>query len=184
MSGADSHCEDRRPSHRFAGPKPVSSRYEVGYGRPPKGTRWQVGQCGNPKRKRKRSSKPIVDMIDEFFAGEIDLVEKGISRRFSTFEAIVLALWFKAIAGRKRATNVLLQYQAFAVRQTGGMGGAISTIEIVGRGRRVSQKAAMSSSTKLDTKNRLGIRNSSRVTAASHEARKRRWQPRPSFALC
>jgi hypothetical protein len=109
-----------------------SSRYEVGYGRPPKGTRWQVGQCGNPKRKRKRSPKPIVDMIDEFFAGEIDLVEKGISRRFSTFEAIVLALWFKAIAGRKRATNVLLQYQAFAARQTGGMGGAISTIEIVG----------------------------------------------------
>ena len=79
-----------------------------------------------------QAESQIVDMIDEFFAGEIDLVEKGISRRFSTFEAIVLALWFKAIAGRKRATNVLLQYQAFAVRQTGGMGGAISTIEIVG----------------------------------------------------
>ena len=53
-----------------------SSRYEVGYGRPPKGTRWQAGQCGNPKRIRKQNPKSIVDMIDEFFAGEIDIVEK------------------------------------------------------------------------------------------------------------
>jgi len=95
-----------------------SSWYEVGYGRPPKGTRWQVGQCGNPKRKRKRSPKPIVDMIDEFFAGEIDIVESGISRRVSQFEAIVLQIWIKAMAGKKQAMNVLLQYQEFAARRS------------------------------------------------------------------
>ena len=50
--------------------------YEVGYCRPPKRTQWQKGQCGNPKRIRKQNPKPIVDMIDEFFAGEIDIVEK------------------------------------------------------------------------------------------------------------
>jgi uncharacterized protein DUF5681 len=95
-----------------------SSRYEVGYGRPPKGTRWQAGQCGNPKRIRKQNPKSIVDMIDEFFAGEIDIVESGISRRVSQFEAIVLQLWIKAMAGKKRAMNVLLQYQEFAARRS------------------------------------------------------------------
>jgi hypothetical protein len=54
---------------------------EVGYCRPPKRTRWQKGQCGNPKRIRKQNPKPVVDVIDEFFAGEIDIVENGISRR-------------------------------------------------------------------------------------------------------
>ena len=69
--------------------------YEVGHGRPPKQTRWKKGQSGNPKRIRKRTSKPVSEMIDEFFAGEIDIVENGLSRRVSNFEAILLQLWNK-----------------------------------------------------------------------------------------
>jgi hypothetical protein len=88
--------------------------YEIGYGRPPKHTRWKKGQCGNPNRIRKRTPKPVVQMIDEFFAGEIGIVENGISRRVSNFEAVVLQLWTKAMAGSKRAMNVLLKYQEFA----------------------------------------------------------------------
>jgi hypothetical protein len=106
-----------------------TSSYEVGYGRPPKRTQWRKGQCGNPKRIRKQNPKPVVDMIDEFFAGEIDIIENGISRRVSNFEAILLQLWIKAMAGKKRATNVLLQYQAFAARRSGVMGGA--QVEVV-----------------------------------------------------
>jgi uncharacterized protein DUF5681 len=99
-----------------------SPSYEVGYRRPPKRTQWRKGQCGNPKRIRKQNPKPVVDMIDEFFAGEIDIVESGISRRVSQFEAVVLQLWLKATAASKRATNVLLQYQAFAARRSCGRG--------------------------------------------------------------
>jgi hypothetical protein len=108
----------------------IPPNYEVGYCRPPKRTRWQKGQCGNPKRIRKQNPKPIVDMIDEFFAGEIDILENGISRRVNNFEAIILQLWIKAMAGKKRATNVLLQYQAFAARRCGGSG-AKTTFELV-----------------------------------------------------
>jgi len=106
--------------------------YEVGYGRPPKSTQWQKGQCGNPKRIRNKNPKPVVDMIDEFFAGEIDIKENGISRRVSHFEAIVLQLWIKVMDGKKRAMNVLLQYQAFAARRSGGMGGV--QVEVVCEG--------------------------------------------------
>ena len=97
---------------------PAHPTYEVGYCRPPQRTRWQKGKSGNPKRIRKQNPKSIVDMIDEFFAGEIDIVESGISRRVSQFEAIVLQLWIKAMAGKKQAMNVLLQYQEFAARRS------------------------------------------------------------------
>jgi hypothetical protein len=69
---------------------------EVGYCRPPKWTQWQKGQCGHPRRIRKRTPKPVVDMIDEFLAGEIDIVENGISRWVSNLEAVLLQLWIKA----------------------------------------------------------------------------------------
>lgn len=97
-------------------------KYEVGYGRPPKHTRWKKGQCGNPNRVRKRTPKPVVEMIDGFFAGQIDIVEKGVSQRVSKFEAIVLQLWIKAMAGNKRAMNVFLKYQGFAVSRSGAAG--------------------------------------------------------------
>jgi hypothetical protein len=110
----------------------IPPSYDVGYCRPPKRTQWQQGQCGNPKRIRKQNPKPVVDMIDEFFAGEIDIVEQGVSRRVSALEAIVLQLWRHAVDGSKRATNVLLQYQAFAARRSGGMGGVIHRVEELG----------------------------------------------------
>ena len=50
-------------------------------------------------------------MVDEFFAREIDIVENGISQRVTNFEIIVLQLWIKAMAGNKRALNVLLKYR-------------------------------------------------------------------------
>ena len=99
----------------------LPKKYEVGYGRPPKSTRWKKGQCGNPNRVRKRAPKRVVEMIDEFFAAEIDVVENGISRRVSNFEAIVLQLWRKAVTTTsKRAVNVLLKYLEFAASR-GGM---------------------------------------------------------------
>jgi Family of unknown function (DUF5681) len=104
-------------------------KYEVGYGRPPKATRWKKGQCGNPNRVRKRAPKRVVEMIDEFFAAEIDVVENGISRRVSNFEAIVLQLWRKAVTTTsKRAVNVLLKYLEFAASR-GGM--SVFAVEVV-----------------------------------------------------
>src|SRR5262249_61725681 len=86
-------------------------------------TRWKKGQCGNPNRIRKRAPKRVVEMIDEFFAAEIDIVENGISRRGTNFEAIILQLWRKAVTTTsKRAVNVLLKYREFAASR-GGMGG-------------------------------------------------------------
>jgi len=95
-----------------------SEKYAVGYGRPPEHSRWKKGQCGNPARIRKRIAKPIVVMIDEFFASEHMVADNGISQRRSAFEIILVQLYNKAIAGNSRAFNVLTKYRAFAVGAT------------------------------------------------------------------
>jgi hypothetical protein len=91
--------------------------------RPSKNTQWQKGQCGNPKRQYKRTVKGTIELIDEAFADQIDIVENGEARRVSVFEAILMQLWFKEISGDKRATAVRLKYQEFVARQNGGGGG-------------------------------------------------------------
>ena len=94
--------------------------YQVGYGRPPQGKRWQKGQCGNPRR-RKLKSLNLGKLIEEFFAKTIIIKENGIARRTTNFEAILLQLWTKAAAGDRRAAKVLLKYTKFSTRQ-GGVG--------------------------------------------------------------
>ena len=97
--------------------KTPSKKYDVGYGRPPVHTRWKKGRSGNPKRMRKRTRKSGIEMIDEFFAGEIKIVERGMSRKVTNFEAILMQLWRKVIADKKRALKVLLRYREFAASQ-------------------------------------------------------------------
>jgi hypothetical protein len=90
---------------------------EVGYKRPPKSTQWKKGQCGNPKREYKRAPKGTVKIIDALFANQIDIMENGVSRRVSVFEAILLQLWIKEMSGNKRSIGVRLKYQEFVASQ-------------------------------------------------------------------
>jgi hypothetical protein len=89
-----------------------SKKYDIGYGKPPEHSKWKKGQCGNPKRMR--PVKPVAELIDEFFASEVEVVDDGISQRRTAFEVIYLQLWNKAVAGNRRALKVLKQYSDFA----------------------------------------------------------------------
>ena len=93
--------------------------YTVGYGRPPEHTRWKKGQTGNPGRIRKRDAKSAAELVDEFFAKEIVVVENGVSQRRTAFEIILLQLFNKAMAGNTRALDVWLQYRDFAATRGG-----------------------------------------------------------------
>lgn len=94
-----------------------SKEYEVGYGKPPKHSRWKKGQSGNPKRRYRRSSKGIVELIDDLFAQQIEIFENGTARRVSILEAIITQLWINEVSGNRRALAVRLQYQVFARSQ-------------------------------------------------------------------
>ena len=91
-------------------------RGEVGYKRPPKHSQWKPGQCGNPKRQYRRAQKGTLELIDEVFKEQIAITENSISRRVSVFEAILMQLWIKEMAGDKRALAVRLKYQEFVAQ--------------------------------------------------------------------
>jgi hypothetical protein len=101
----------------------MSKEYEVGYGKPPEHSKWKKGQCGNPKRVRKRRVKLVAELVDEFLASEVEVVDNGVSQRRTAFEIIYLQLCNKAIAGNARALKVLKQYSDFAASRapSGGM---------------------------------------------------------------
>jgi hypothetical protein len=90
----------------------------VGYRRPPLATRWKKGRSGNPKGRRKHASLGVVKTIDRKFAEEIDIIENGVKRRVSVFEAILLRIWAKEMAGDKRAAAVRMQYQELVPKPT------------------------------------------------------------------
>jgi hypothetical protein len=60
-----------------------------------------------------------VALIDELFKEQIAIVENGVSRRVSVFEAILLQLWLNEMAGDKRAMAARLKYQEFIAKQSG-----------------------------------------------------------------
>jgi hypothetical protein len=85
--------------------------YEVGYGRPPKGTRWKKGQSGNAGPKKRRSgSVATVEIIDRLFGKPVEIVDNGVVRKVSTLEAILMRLWAAEMSGNKRAGRVRLQF--------------------------------------------------------------------------
>ena len=106
-----------------------SEKYDVGYGRPPEHTKWKKGQCGNPKRIRKRCIKPVATMVDEFLAREINVIENGISQRRSAFEIIFLQLWNKAMTGNTRALKAMEKYRDFAASRDSSHGMRVEIVD-------------------------------------------------------
>ena len=92
--------------------------HEIGYGHPPKQTRWKKGQSGNPGRRYPARSKGTVEMIDRLFLKPVEITVNGKTKTVSTLEAIVLQLWLKEVSGDRRALNVRLKYQEFARQNT------------------------------------------------------------------
>ena len=84
--------------------------YTIGYGRPPKDTRWKKGQSGNAGPKKRRSSVATVEIIDRLFGKPVDIIENGVVRKVSTLEAILMRLWAAEMSGSKRAGRVRLQF--------------------------------------------------------------------------
>ena len=76
----------------------MSEDYEVGYGRPPRHTRFPKGRSGNPAGRPRgcRNKRSVVRGIIE---RKVTLRENGKTRRVSVFEALVESLVAKALKG-------------------------------------------------------------------------------------
>jgi Family of unknown function (DUF5681) len=93
--------------------------YRVGYGKPPKHTRWRKGQSGNPRQKRLPSNRPetMADIIDRLLNEPLRVVLQGAPSKMSALEAIVQNLSQKALSGNGKALRVLLEYREYFQRR-------------------------------------------------------------------
>jgi hypothetical protein len=99
------------------GPK----NYEVGYGKPPKHTRFRKGQSGNP-RGPKKGSRALKTDLDEALRATLTINVGGKKRRGTTQALSMYALAIKAATGDLRASKLLADL-VMAVFGPGDRGG-------------------------------------------------------------
>jgi Family of unknown function (DUF5681) len=78
--------------------------YEVGYGKPPKHTRFKPGQSGNPKG-RKPGSKNVMTLLEQTLFDPVKVRENGKVRRVPAIQACLLNLRNQAIKGDAKALD-------------------------------------------------------------------------------
>lgn len=84
-----------------------NSHYDVGYAKPPKHSRFQPGQSGNPRGRSKGTRNLSSDLKDEL--GERIRIREGDQEKsISKQRALVKALVAKALKGDTRAASVLI----------------------------------------------------------------------------
>ena len=81
--------------------------YDVGYGKPPAGTRFQKGESGNPKG-RPRGSKNLATIVRQAANERVTIVVKGKQRSITKLEAAAKQLANKAAQGDLKAMQMLL----------------------------------------------------------------------------
>ena len=87
--------------------EPTSTNYEVGYKKPPRHTRFQPGQSGNPRGRSKGTKNLKTDLAEEL--REKVLVREGDrSQRVSKQRALLKSVLNRAIQGDSRATAIAL----------------------------------------------------------------------------
>jgi hypothetical protein len=93
--------------------------YDIGYGKPPKRTRFQKGQSGN-RLGRPRGSQNLARILENELNRLIPIVENGRRRMITKREAIVKQLVNKAVCGDAKAyrslINLLRECDSMALR--------------------------------------------------------------------
>ncbi|MCO6384925.1 DUF5681 domain-containing protein [Oceanicola sp. 502str15] len=79
----------------------------VGYGKPPKHSRFRKGQSGNPKGRPTRTKNFRKDLQDVLSEG-VPITQNGQPRNISTQKAALMRLKEKALKGDARALDRLL----------------------------------------------------------------------------
>ena len=86
----------------------MSSDYEVGYGKPPKRTRFRKGRSGNPKG-RPKGAKSIWAVLDKVLREKVMVREGGKRKRITKIEASFKSLLDQAMKGNVRALTKFIE---------------------------------------------------------------------------
>jgi hypothetical protein len=100
---------------------------KVGYGRPPRQSRFRPGVSGNPKGRPKRKPAPIVDIVREVLEAPATYNERGRAKMTTRYELRLRMLVDRAAQGNVGAADQLLRARNDA-RRHGDVG--VETIRI------------------------------------------------------
>jgi Family of unknown function (DUF5681) len=81
--------------------------YEVGYGKPPRHTRFKKGRSGNPKG-RPRGAKNLSTLLSDALSQPVIVAENGRRRKITKREAIITQLVNKSAKADLKATQIVL----------------------------------------------------------------------------
>jgi hypothetical protein len=84
-----------------------AEEYQVGYGRPPLGSRFRPGVSGNSAG-RPKGPRNLASVLAATLGERISVNENGRRRRITKLDAAVKQLVNRAIAGEPRCMNLLL----------------------------------------------------------------------------
>ena len=93
------------------------SEQPIGYGQPPKSTRFQKGKSGNPRGRPKNRRREIP--YDTVLGQMVTIREDGRERRVTAAEAFLLQLTQKGLAGDSAATRASLEAIEAALARLG-----------------------------------------------------------------
>src|SRR5437764_11953166 len=88
-------------------PSKIPCDFKVGYGKPPRHTRFKKGQSGNP-RGRPSGSKNLTTVLSEALNELVTVAENGGRRKITKRQAIVTQLVNQSAKADWRATKILL----------------------------------------------------------------------------
>ena len=89
--------------------KPKHKDHDVGYGKPPKETRWKKGQSGNPKGRPKKKTD-FSSLVKKELERMVLIKEGDTQQTITKKEAIVKRLMAKALAGDVPALKAICDY--------------------------------------------------------------------------
>ena len=85
----------------------MSIKYKVGYGKPPKKTRWKKGQSGNRLGRPKRV-KNLETVVRQEAYSKIVIKEGGKTQTVTKVEALMKRMMTKGIQGDNKAASIAL----------------------------------------------------------------------------
>jgi Family of unknown function (DUF5681) len=90
--------------------------YEVGYGKPPKHTRFKPGVSANPKGRPRRKPLAASEIIDKVLNAAAEYTEHGRTKRTTRLALTLKSLANYALKGDVKAAEMLLRLRAHAQR--------------------------------------------------------------------
>lgn len=92
-----------------------SGEYEIGYGKPPKHTRFEKGKSGNPKG-RPRKPASLAALLDAELKRKLIVNYDGRRVKIANIEAIAKRIVFDAMKGKDQSIRLVLEHDRSRVK--------------------------------------------------------------------